>query len=95
MPTIKYLKEQMERARRFAESFTNIADRERFHAVAEDYQHQIDATPTPSNEAQGASPEPRSEQPSTIATTGEAPAVEVASADETPTTATGEQPETD
>jgi hypothetical protein len=43
MPKIRFLKEQVELARRLADVVTSRADRERFLAAADDYQHQIDA----------------------------------------------------
>lgn len=107
MPTIEYLKQQLERARRFAASFTNREDRERFGAVADDYQRQIDAASARSDEGQGSVVPTENQLGATTATSEAAPSDAVASTDETPTTATGatgeqptgpssgEQPETD
>jgi hypothetical protein len=43
MNRIEYLRYQIERARRFAATLTNVEDRERFQGAADDYQREIDA----------------------------------------------------
>jgi hypothetical protein len=43
MNRIEYLRSQIERAKRFAASLTNIADRERFQGAADSYQRELDA----------------------------------------------------
>jgi hypothetical protein len=43
MNRIEFLRSQIERARRFAATLTNIGDRERFQGAADDYQREIDA----------------------------------------------------
>jgi hypothetical protein len=43
MNRIEYLRSQIERAKRFAATLTNISDRERFQGAADDYQREIDA----------------------------------------------------
>ena len=40
---MSFLREQIERAKRYASAMTNTADRERFEQVAEGYQREIDA----------------------------------------------------
>lgn len=92
MPDIKVLKEQVERAKRFAKGMTTMADRDTLLAVADDYQRKIDAASAQSVEEQSAG-----EQPNATATTsGAATSDAVASSDDdTPTTSTGGQPETD
>ena len=44
MNRIEYLRYQIERARRFAATLTDVEDRERFQDAADDYQREIDAT---------------------------------------------------
>jgi hypothetical protein len=43
MNRTEFLQTQIERAKRFAATLTNIDDRERFQRAADDYQHEIDA----------------------------------------------------
>jgi hypothetical protein len=43
MNRIEYLRYQIERARRYAATLTNVEDRERFQGAADDYQREIDA----------------------------------------------------
>jgi hypothetical protein len=87
MPTIAFLREQMERARRFASALTGT-DRDRLLAVADDYQRQIDAASAPADQGAG--------QPDATATTSDTPSDAVSpSDDETPTTSTSGRPETD
>ena len=43
MPDIRFLKEQMERARRLADALTSTADRDQLRATADDFQRQINA----------------------------------------------------
>ena len=43
MNRIEYLRYQIERVRRFAATLTDVGDRERFQAAADDYQREIDA----------------------------------------------------
>ena len=43
MNRIEYLRSQIERAKRFAATLTNVEDRERFKRAADDYQREIDA----------------------------------------------------
>jgi hypothetical protein len=43
MNRIEYLRSQIERAKRFAATLTNIGDRERFQGAADDYQRELDA----------------------------------------------------
>jgi hypothetical protein len=87
MKTIAFLKDQLERARRFASALTGT-DRDRFLAVADDYQRQIDAASAPADHGVG-------QQTEATATTGDASSEAVSSDDETPTTSTSGQPETD
>jgi hypothetical protein len=43
MSRISFLRDQIERAKRFAASVTNTRERERFLSMAEEYQREIDA----------------------------------------------------
>jgi hypothetical protein len=43
MNRIEYLRSQIERAKRFAATLTNIGDRERFQIAADDYQRELDS----------------------------------------------------
>jgi hypothetical protein len=43
MNRIEFLQTQIERAKLFAATLTNIGDRERFQVVADDYQRELDA----------------------------------------------------
>jgi hypothetical protein len=43
MNRIEFLRSQIERARRFADSVTDIGDRQRFKGMADDYQRELDS----------------------------------------------------
>jgi hypothetical protein len=47
MSRIKFLREQIERAKRFASGLTNSVDRERFEAAADGYQRELDTLSSP------------------------------------------------
>ena len=87
MPDVKFLKEQMERARRLAAALTSSADRDRLQALADGYQRQIDEA-----SAQDAGPSADAAPTASEATPSEAVS---SSDDEIPTTSSGGQPETD
>lgn len=93
MPTIAFLKEQIERAKRFAMGMTSTADRDRFNAMADDYQRQLDAASASSDrESQDAA-----QSIDTTPTTSEAAPSDVVSSsgDEPTTTSTSGPPESD
>jgi hypothetical protein len=43
MNRVEYLRAQIERAKRFAATLTNIGDRDRFQTAADDYQRELDS----------------------------------------------------
>jgi hypothetical protein len=93
MSRIKYPREQIERAKRFAAGMTNSGDRERFEATADGYQRALDAP-----DAQSADTSPPAEavaEPTTPDTAAPSDAI-AATDDGSPTTSsdTGQQ-ETD
>lgn len=47
MSRINYLRDQIERAKRFAAAMTNSSDRERFEGLADKYQRELDALSSP------------------------------------------------
>ena len=43
MNRVEYLRSQIERAKRFAATLTNIGDRDKFQTAADDYQRELDS----------------------------------------------------
>jgi len=58
MNRIEYLRYQIERARRFAATLTDVEDRERFQGAADDYQREIDALSSTDTTSAGTSAPP-------------------------------------
>jgi hypothetical protein len=56
MSRIKYLREQIERAKRFAASMTNTGDRDRLEATADNYQRELDTLSSPDAKSADTSP---------------------------------------
>jgi hypothetical protein len=56
MSRIKFLQEQIERARRFAAGMTNADDRVRLEAAADNYQRELDALSSPDAKSADTSP---------------------------------------
>jgi hypothetical protein len=56
MSRIKFLREQIERAKRFAAGMTNSDDRVRLEAAADNYQRELDALSSPDAKSADTSP---------------------------------------
>jgi hypothetical protein len=94
MSRTNYLRQQLERAKRFAAAMVNLGDREKFEKIAADYQAELDASNAPASAADpSATPEVASSQ--TAATPSETSTSDsVSSVSDTASGSAADQPET-
>jgi hypothetical protein len=93
MSRTNYLRQQLERAKRFAAAMVNLGDREKFEKIAADYQAELDASNAPASAAEpSATPEVASSQTAAPSETGTSDSV--SSESDTAPVSAADQPET-